>query len=100
VIDVLDREIQLVLVPFGVAAELAAAVSQHAQELDIMLLEEWQYTVVEQIGGGDRRLAIVELGGGDLGVGVDEGLLINAPNSLEIADMRLTSCNANSPPRS
>jgi hypothetical protein len=40
VIDVLDREIQLVLVPFGVAAELAAAVSQHAQELDIVLLQE------------------------------------------------------------
>jgi hypothetical protein len=37
VIDVLDGEIQLVLVPFGVAAELATAVSQHAQELDIML---------------------------------------------------------------
>ena len=33
VIDVLDREIQLVLVPFGIAAELAAAVSQHAQQL-------------------------------------------------------------------
>src|SRR3954447_3457064 len=32
VIDVLDREIQLVLVPFRVAAELAAAVSQYAQE--------------------------------------------------------------------
>jgi hypothetical protein len=28
VIDVLDRKIQLVLVPFGVAAELAAAVSR------------------------------------------------------------------------
>jgi hypothetical protein len=28
VIDVLDREIQLILVPFGVAAELAAAVTQ------------------------------------------------------------------------
>ena len=27
VIDVLDREIQLILVPFGIAAELAAAVS-------------------------------------------------------------------------
>jgi hypothetical protein len=40
VIDVLDREIQLILVPFGVAAELAAAVSQHAQKLDIVLLEE------------------------------------------------------------
>jgi hypothetical protein len=34
--DVLDREIQLVFVPFGVAAELAAAVSQHAEELNIV----------------------------------------------------------------
>src|SRR5215472_11646937 len=61
--------------------------SEHAQELDIMLLEERQHTVVEQIGGRDRRLTIVELGEGDLGVGVDEGLLINAPNSLEIANI-------------
>jgi hypothetical protein len=50
------------------AAELAAAVSRHAQELNIMLLEERQHTIVEQIGGRDRRLAIIELGEGDLGV--------------------------------
>ena len=61
VIDVLDREIQLVLVPFGIAAELAAAVSQHAQEFDIVLLEERQHTVIEQIGRRDGRLAVVEL---------------------------------------
>jgi hypothetical protein len=87
VIDVLDREIELVLVPFGIAAELAATVSQHAQQLDIVLLEERQHTVIEQIGRRDRRLAVVELGKAYLGVGVDEGLLINAPNSLEIADI-------------
>src|SRR5262249_36534608 len=73
VIDVLDREIELVLVAFGIAAELAAAISQHAQELDIVLLEEWQHSVIEQIGRRDRRLAVVELGKADLGVGVDEG---------------------------
>ena len=61
VIDVLDRKIQLILVPFGVAAELAAAASQHAQELDIVLLEEWQHAVIEQIGRRDGRLAVVEL---------------------------------------
>jgi hypothetical protein len=33
-----------------------------------MLLEERQHTIVEQIGGRDRRLAIIELGEGDLGV--------------------------------
>jgi hypothetical protein len=52
VIDVLDREIQLVPVPFRIAAELAAAVSQHAQELDVVLLERRQDTVIEQIGAG------------------------------------------------
>src|SRR5215469_10749172 len=61
VIDVLDRKIQLILVPFGVAAELAAAASQHAQELDIVLLEEWQHAVIEQIGRRDGHLAVVEL---------------------------------------
>src|SRR5262249_9774419 len=40
----------------GVAAELAAAVSQHAQELDIVLLEERQHPVIEQIGRRDGRL--------------------------------------------
>jgi hypothetical protein len=35
--------------PLGVAAELAAAVSQHAQELDIVLLEERQHTVILSI---------------------------------------------------
>ena len=49
-----DTAIQLVLVPF--ATELAAAVSQHAQELDSVLLEQRQLTVIEQIGrpGGLR----------------------------------------------
>jgi hypothetical protein len=84
VIDVLDCQIQLVLVSFGIAAELAAAVGQHAQELDIVLLEERQHTVIEQIGCRDGRLAVVELGKAYLGVGVDEGLLVDAPNATVI----------------
>ena len=87
VIDVLDREIQLVLVPFGVAAELAAAVSQHAQKLDIVFLEEWQHTIIEQIGRRDGRLAVVQVGKAYLGIGVDEGLLVDASNALQIADI-------------
>jgi hypothetical protein len=38
-IDLLDREIELVVLPFEVAGELAAAVSQHAQELDADIAE-------------------------------------------------------------
>src|SRR6266480_3622799 len=86
-IDVLDREIELVLVPFGIAAELAAAVGEHAQQLGIVLLEEWQYPVVQQVGRGDRRLAVIQLAESDLGIGVDEGLLVDPPDALEIADV-------------
>jgi hypothetical protein len=57
-------------------------VSQHAQELDNVLLEERQHTVIEQIGRHDGRLAVVELGKTYLGVGIDEGLLVNASNAL------------------
>jgi len=52
-----------------------------------MTVEERDDAVVEKIGGGDRRLAIIELGESDLGVGVDEGLLVNPPNPLEVADI-------------
>jgi hypothetical protein len=62
-----DREVKLVLVPFV-----------HAQDLDIVLLEERQDTVIEQIGRRDGCLAVVELGKAYLGVGVDEGLLVDA----------------------
>src|SRR5262245_10883642 len=38
VIDVLDRQIELVFVPLRIAAILAAAVCQYAQQLDLLLL--------------------------------------------------------------
>ena len=47
---------------------------------------EGHHTVVQQISGGERGLAIIELGKGHLGVGVDKGLLIDAPDPLQGAD--------------
>jgi hypothetical protein len=52
-----------------------------------VLLEERQHTVIEQIGRGDGRLAVVELGKAYLGIGVDEGLLVDASNTLQVADI-------------
>src|SRR6185312_8483793 len=49
--------------------------------------EKWQHTIIEQIGRRDGRLAIVELGKAYLGIGVDEGLLVDASNALQIADI-------------
>ena len=43
--------------------------------------------IVEEIGCRDRRLAIIEVGASNLGVGVDERLLVDAPDPLQIADI-------------
>src|SRR5437016_6506139 len=52
-----------------------------------MLVEERYDPVIEQIRRRDRRLAIIQLGEANLGVGVDEGLLVDAADALQIADV-------------
>ena len=80
VVHILDREIELVLVVLRVSAIFRASVGQHAAQPDLVLIIEGHHTVVEEIGRGERGLAIVELSEGDLGIGVDEGLLVDAPD--------------------
>jgi hypothetical protein len=87
VVDVLQRQVQLVLVLLQVADVLRAAVGQHAQERDAFGLEERQHPVIEGVGGGQRVLAVVELADGDPRVSVDEGLLVDTPDALERADV-------------
>src|SRR5262249_19051577 len=81
VIDVLDRKVKLVFVSLRVATILTAAVGQYAQKLDIVLLEQRQHPIIEQICRRDRCLAI------DLGVRIDEGLLVDPANALQITDI-------------
>ena len=52
-----------------------------------MGVEERHDPIIEQICRCDRRLAIIQLGEANLGVGVDEGLLVDAANTLQIADI-------------
>ena len=87
VIDILDRQVELVFVALA-AAELGAAVGQHARQPDAVLVIERHHPVVEDLGRGDRRLAVIEFGEGDLGIGVDEGLLIDPPDTLQGADIK------------
>src|SRR6516165_6259041 len=87
VIDVLDREVEFVFVALG-AAKLGAAIGQHARQPDRVLIVKRHHPVVEDLGRGDRRLAVIELGEGDFGIGVDHGLLIDPADPLQGADIK------------
>ncbi len=73
--------------PIVGAAELGAAIGQHALERHVMLVKERDNPVVEQVGGGDWCLAIIELGDPQLAIGIDEGLLMDASNAFKRADV-------------
>ncbi len=77
VLDVVQRQVQLIIVRFRLAAILRASIGQHADHTHVVLLEERQHPVIEQIGRRDRRLDRVQLGHGHFAVRVDEGLLVD-----------------------
>src|SRR5215469_10021266 len=76
VINVLDREVELVFMALG-PAKLGAAIGQHARQPDTVLVIERHHPVVEDLGSRDRGLAVIEFGKADLGVCVDDSLLID-----------------------
>ncbi len=54
---------------------------------NILLFKEGENAIVQHVGRHQRVLAVVQFGKGDLGVGIDEGLLINSPDALDRADI-------------
>ena len=59
-------------------------VGQHPPQHDAMLIVEQDHSVGEQVGGGEWGLTVVELGEPDLGVGVDEGLLVDPATPFKV----------------
>jgi hypothetical protein len=82
VVDVLDRKIELVFMAVVGPAIFRPPVGQHPLQGNAVLLVEGNDPVVEEVGGGKRGLAVVQLGEADLGVGLDEGLLICSSHHL------------------
>lgn len=86
-VDVFQRELELVRMAIGLAAVLRAAVRQHARERDPVLFKEGQHSIIQQIGRGDRRLPRIELREADFRVGIDEGLLGDPADTFQRADV-------------
>ena len=47
IFDILHRQVQLIFVMLALAALFCAAIGEHAQQRDFLLLEKRQYTVIE-----------------------------------------------------
>jgi hypothetical protein len=69
-------------VPLRVAGVFGAPVGKHAQQLDSLAVEERKHAIIEEVGCGDRRLAVIEFGERDLCGGVDDGLMVDTSNPL------------------
>ncbi len=88
VVNVSDRQDELVIMFVGPAAIFRAPVSHDPQHWQFMLIMERQHPVIEQISGSDGRFGSVELGMGNLAIGVHIGLLIHPTDALERADIK------------
>ena len=86
-VDILHRQIQLILVGFPVSAVFRAAIGENTQPWNIVFFIERKHAVMQHVGRYQRILAIVQLGKGHFRVGVDEGLLVNASDALDGADL-------------
>src|SRR5579872_4081401 len=70
-----------------ISAVFGSTVGQHPAHTNVMFLKEWKNTIVEQICGSYRRLLLVQLGKGNFAIRVNEGLLIDAANAFERANV-------------
>jgi hypothetical protein len=85
VIDVVHRQVQLIIMLLDLPAIFRASVRQHAQQRHLVLLIERQHSIVEQVGRRNPRFGGVQPGESHFGVGVHEGPLVDAPDAFHVA---------------
>jgi hypothetical protein len=81
-VDVLDSEREFAFVAAAGAALFGAAISENTPRYGAVRRVEGEDPAVSEIGGHDRRLAIMEFGEAGLGIDVDERLPIDLANPL------------------
>ena len=87
VVDILDRQVELIFVTIVGTAILCATIGQDPIDADRMVVEERDHPIVEDVGRGQWRLDQIELGEANLGIGVNHRLLIDPPDTLQRADI-------------
>jgi hypothetical protein len=84
-VDALGSEEEFAFVAAVGAALFGAATGENTPRYGDVLRVDGQDKAVSEIGGHDRRLAIMDLGEAGLGIGVDEGLPIDPADPFQRA---------------
>jgi hypothetical protein len=66
------------------------AIGEDATQGNGVVFEEGQHAIVQQVGRGDRGLLGAQLGEADLGVGLDERVLVNAPTPFRVPTSKVS----------
>ena len=87
VINIIDRQIQLVRVTVMASAILGSTIGKHPQQSHRMLLEKGQDLIVKQLCGGERGFHRIQLRVSHFRISVEEGLLIDASDPFKRANI-------------
>jgi len=88
VVDIVDRQEELEVVFVDAPTIFRSPVGHDPQHWQVMLIVEWQNSVVEQVSRGDRCFGCVELGLRHLGIGIHIGLLVDASDAFDGAHIK------------
>ena len=87
VIDVLHREIELILMALRCPAIFGSTVGEDPVHRNLVLLEERQDPIIQKLRGRHRGLAVIQLSEAHFAVGVDEGLLVDPAHAFQGPDI-------------
>lgn len=88
VFNVVDGQIQLIIMAFYPTTIFSAPIGQNPQQGQRFIGKEGQDFVVQQVCGSEWCLGGIQFGKGNFGVGIDKGLLIDTPYTLEGTDIK------------
>ena len=87
VVDVVDRQIQLIIMLFDLTAIFGAPIRQDTQHGQSVGLIERQHFVIQHIRCRDRCFGGVQFAVRHFAVSVHVSLLVNTPHAFEVADV-------------
>jgi hypothetical protein len=81
-VNVFQGQIQFIFMMFPASAKLRASISKHPKQWNLLFFKERQYPIIKHVGWYPGVFAVIDLGKGHLGIGINKGLLIDPAHTF------------------